>query len=566
MATVSSTNTPTATVSSTDTRMPKPDHAQITSGALDSVWIHTDPYSNRPKFDALSKDIETDVCIVGSGIAGMSIAYELVARGVEVVMIEARDFLSGETGRTSGHLSNALDDGYTEIEKKHGFEGAKAAADSHTWALHRVGEISKQLGIECEYRLLPGYEISQFPRGHPKHAEEVQELKDEVAKAKQLGLNVRFEEGFQVPGWTGQIDQRDAAIFEGQATFHPTKYLNGLMKYLKTQPNFTCYTHTSMTSISEKGIELLGMGHKKVKIQTGTGHTITCQHAVEATCVPMQKLSVIAEMSYERTYCIAIRVPKGSYEDCLLYDEAEEYKYIRFTACDEKDDYLVIGGCDHAVGQEEPTGRFEELEQWVRERYTQAGSVDYKWSGQIFEPTDFMAFIGKNSGSDHIFIVTGDSGNGLTHGVLAGKLIADEIQGVQNPWAKLYDPKRKVSLVKSAVSTLKHDIQINAQYKRFLQSDIKDIEDLAPGEGGVLNATLQKPLAVYKDDDGTVHKFSALCPHLHGVVCWNRAEKSWDCPVHGSRFSKDGVRICGPSHRGLTTEDEMAEKSQQQAS
>ena len=167
-----------------------------------------------------------------------------------------------------------------------------------------------------------------------------------------------------------------------------------------------------------------------------------------------------------------------------------------------------------------------------------------------------VAFIGKNQGNKHIYIVTGDHGNGLTHGVIAGKLIADEIQGVENPWAKLYDPKRVSSIASSLPGMVAHDIQINTQYKRFLQSDISDIEDLIPGTGGVLNPTFSKPMAVYKDDGGKVHKFSALCPHLKGVVCWNNTEKSWDCPIHGSRFSKDGICVMGPSKGNLPPMDE----------
>ncbi|KAK3063055.1 hypothetical protein LTS18_002837, partial [Coniosporium uncinatum] len=228
-------------------------------------------------------------------------------------------------------------------------------------------------------------------------------------------------------------------------------------------------------------------------------------------------------------------------------------------------DYMIVGGCDHKVGQEEPTGRFEELEQWTRERFTSAGSVDYAWSGQVFEPVDFVAFIGQNSGQKHIYIVTGDSGNGLTHGVLAGRLLADEIEGKPNDWSKLYDPKRKASLLKSAGSMLSHDLQINSQYKRFLQSDIQDIEDLANGEGGVLNGMTKSPTAIYKDDNGKVHKFSALCPHLKGVVCWNRLEKSWDCPIHGSRFSKDGVCVMGPAKAHLSPADASGGEAQQAA-
>lgn len=261
-----------------------------------------------------------------------------------------------------------------------------------------------------------------------------------------------------------------------------------MLAWLKEQPNFQCYTRTRVMSVHEKGVELLGMGHKSVEIKTETGHTVKADHAVEATCVPLQKLSIITELEYYRTYCIAVRVPRGSVEDCLLYDNADEYKYVRLTACDDKDDYLVVGGCDHKVGQEETLPRFDELETWTRERFTQAGAVDYRWSGQIFEPVDYMAFIGKNQGNDRVYIVTGDSGDGLTHGVLAGRLIADEIEGKPNKWASLYSPKRLGSILKSLPSMLSHDLQINTQYKRFLQSDIKDIEDLAPGCGGVLNS------------------------------------------------------------------------------
>lgn len=542
-----------------------PKHFMNTSGETDPVWVHKVPYDSIPQFSNLDRDLETDVCIVGSGISGVSVAYELVTRGLNVVLIESRNILSGETGRTSGHLANDLDDGYTAIAKKHGDKGAKAAAESHTWALNRVGEISKQLGIECEYRHLPGYDFSQYPKDDKNHSSDMNELIEDGQKAKELGIATEYCEGFKLKGWEGKPDQTDAIIYPGQATFHPTKYVVGVLEFLKQQPNFACYSNTRCMNVEEKGIEILGMGHKEVIVSTLDGHKIKCADAVEATCIPLQKLSVIAEQEYYRTYCIAIRVPKGSVEDCLFYDSAEMYKYVRLTECDERDDYMVVGGGDHKVGQSDTIAPFKELEQWTRARFPQATTIDYKWSGQVFEPVDHMAFIGKNPGTKHTYIVTGDSGNGLTHGVLAGRLIADEITGEKNPWASAYDPGRLASIAKSLPSMLAHDVQINAQYKRFLQSDIKDIEDLAPGDGGVLNPTGKTPLAVYKDDGGQVHKFSALCPHLKGVVCWNSAEKSWDCPVHGSRFSKDGVQLIGPAKAGLQPADESGQALQDEA-
>ncbi|KAH0121885.1 FAD dependent oxidoreductase, partial [Aureobasidium melanogenum] len=357
-----------------------------------------------------------------------------------------------------------------------------------------------------------------------------------------------------------------AAVFYNQGTFHPTKYLLGVLKWLSQQPNFSCYTRTRMLQCQEKGIEIMGFGSKEVKVTTEAGNTISCKDVVMATCVPLQKLSVVAEMEYDRTYCIAVRIPKGSYEDALIYDTAEAYKYIRFTECDEKDDYLVIGGCDHKVGQHgNEKENYEELERWTRERFTQVGTTDYKWSGQIFEPVDAVAFIGLDPGTKHTYIVTGDSGNGLTHGVMAGRIIADHITGQENAWAALYDPSRKASIVKSAKEMVTHDLQINSQYKRMLQSDINDIEDLLPGTGGVLNSKTSKPIAVYKTESGEVRKMSALCPHMKGVVCWNHAEASWDCPVHASRFSSDGVCVMGPAKGNLNPENEEAKRALQQA-
>jgi len=539
-----------------------PEQFMRTSGSTDPVWIHTEPYSNRSHYPALNKDIEVDVAIVGSGISGISTAYELVKRGLSVAMLEARDILSGETGRTSGHLASALDDGYTNIKSKFGDKGAAIAAESHTWALNRVGEISKELNIDCEYRHLPGYQVSQYVKGQSGHDDDVKELKEEVAYTKTLGMDTEWRDNLTIKGWDGKPDQRDGAVFNNQATFHPTKYLLGVLKWLSAQPNFACYARTRVMDTKEKGVEIMGFGSKDVVVTTESGHTVSCKDVLMATCVPLQKLSVIAEMEYFRTYCIAMRIPKGSYEDCLLYDTAEVYKYIRFTACDEKDDYLVIGGEDHKVGQEgDEKTKFQELEDWVRQRYTQAGAVDYKWSGQVFEPADFMAFIGKDPGTKRTYIITGDSGNGLTHGVLGAKIVADEITGVENKWGEVYAPSRKATLISSAKDILAHDLQINSQYKRLLQTDITDIEDLVPGQGGVLNSKTKKPLAIYKTEDGEVRQMSAFCPHLKGVVCWNTAEASWDCPVHGSRFSKEGLCLIGPSKGNLNPENDNTKRA-----
>ena len=285
-------------------------------------------------------------------------------------------------------------------------------------------------------------------------------------------------------------------VTENQATFHPTEYLAGVLRWLRKQPNFQCYTHTRVVGIHEKGVELLGIGHKSVTVDTEAGHTVRAEHVVEATGIPLQKLAVVAELGYYRTYCIAVRVPKGSVDDCLLCGTAKPYKYVSLTPCDSQDDYLVVGGCGHPVGQADTAGRFEVLEQWARERFPQAGNTDYRWSGQLVESTDGLEFIGKNQGNDKVYIVTGGSGNGLTHGVLAGRLIADEIEGKPNEWAALYSPKRLGGMIRALPSIVKHDVQLNLAYERFVGTDITNIDDLKSGSGGILNA-VRHPSPIY---------------------------------------------------------------------
>lgn len=181
------------------TASPEPEKSMYTSGSLDPVWVHKQPYSSYPRFSPLTQDLETDICIIGAGISGISTAYELVRRGRNVLMIEARDVLSGETGRTSGHLTNDLDDGYLEIAKKHGEAGAKVAAESHAWARDRIGEIAKELNIDCEFRRLPAYDVSQYPVGEQKHDDELKELKNEAEYQKKLGIETRFDVCFFTP-------------------------------------------------------------------------------------------------------------------------------------------------------------------------------------------------------------------------------------------------------------------------------------------------------------------------------------------------------------------------------
>lgn len=230
------------------------------------------------------------------------------------------------------------------------------------------------------------------------------------------------------------------------------------------------------------------------------------------------------------------------------------YHYVRLAEFDEKHDLLISGGEDHRTGQADDEGikeedRYTGLIEWTKKRFPFIEDIVYKWSGQVMEPIDSMAYIGKNPGDDNIYIVTGDSGNGMTHGTLGGIIITDIIMERDNPWIKIYSPSRITS--KTTGDNLKEVGNMVLQYGDwFTGADIKTPEDLKPGEGGIMSSGFRK-IAVYCDEESNLHTCTAVCPHLVAVLQWNADEKTFDCPMHGSRFTTEGKVINGPATSDL---------------
>ena len=225
-------------------------------------------------------------------------------------------------------------------------------------------------------------------------------------------------------------------------------------------------------------------------------------------------------------------------------------------------DLVLIGGEDHRTGQEDhPEGRYERLLEWARARFLGIGPFIVRWSGQILESLDGLGLIGEDpEGQENVWIVSGDSGNGLTHGTIAGMLISDLIAGRTNPWTELYSPKRKPL---GAVGELAVDNAVMAaQYADWLKgSEVDSEESVRPGSGAVIRKGLKTWIAVHRREDGQVIRHSAVCPHLGCIVHWNSAEGSWDCPCHGSRFTAEGEVLNGPALAPLADVEGMPEEA-----
>lgn len=480
-----------------------------------------------PRYEPLRDNLDTNVCIVGAGIAGLTTAYLLGRSGRRVVVLDDGPIGGGETGRTTAHLVCALDDFYAEIEKMHGSEGARLAAHSHMAAIDRIEAIVREERIDCEFERVDGFWFAEDEQGH--------DLGDEVDAALRAGVQ-GAEQLARIPGLP--FETRVALRFPNQAQFHPLKYLAALGRAIERDGGrIFCGSH----------VDTLENEKERPLVKTSDGAIVSADAAVFATNTPVNdRVKIHTKQAAYRTYVIGARVPQGSIPRALYWDNLDPYHYIRLTTIDGDSEMLIVGGEDHKTGQgEDEIERFATLEQWTRERFPMTETVDYRWSGQVMEPVDYMAFIGRNPGGEHVFIATGDSGNGMTHGTIAGILITDLILDRDNEWSKLYDPSR-ISL-RATPTFLKENLNVAAQYGDLVTpGEISDVDELPVDSGAVMRHGTKK-IAVYKDETGTVHMRSAVCPHLYCIVDWNASEKTWDCPCHGSRFDCFGKVINGPA-------------------
>lgn len=509
-----------------------PDPAR-TSGATLPSWLATAPAP--PAFGPLCENTTADVVIIGAGIAGLTTAYLLGKEGKKVVVLEDGELASGESGRTTAHLSNALDDRYTTLEKLFGPQGTRLAAESHGAAIDQIAKIVADEQLACDFRRLDGY-LFLPPGGNP------QELHDELAAAHRAGLTaVEFLPDSGTLGFATGPCLR----FPQQGQFHIIKYLSGLARAIVAQGG-RIFTHTHATDVR---------GGSPACVRTTAGPEVRAQAAVVATNTPFNDRVVMhTKQAPYRTYALAGRVPKGAIATALYWDTPDPYHYIRVQEMDPPADYdlLLVGGEDHVVGEDNPIARLACLEDWARARFPQLTGIDYRWSGQVLEPDDSLGYAGRNPlDHDQVYLISGDSGHGMTHGTLGAMLLRDLILERPNPWATLYDPGRVTLAREPLQEFVSHNAEVVKDYAELLTGgDVASAEAIAPGTGAVLRQGLAK-VAAYKDAQGQLHTCSAICPHLGCVVHWNNLETSWDCPCHGSRFDAYGHLLNGPANADL---------------
>lgn len=381
-------------------------------------------------FESLTENINTDVVIVGGGMSGISVAYGLVKEGKKCVVLENRLIGEGETSRSSAHLTYALDARYNRLIEMYGLQNTRLVAQSHTEAINRIEKIIKRENIDCDFKRIDGYLFL-----HP--SDTIRTLTQEFDASRRAGLSTELVSA--APDiW---LKEKIAIRYPHQAQFHPLKYLDGLCKVIVNSGG-KIFTNTKAISVDKKGVKT-------------ENHSITANHIVMATNTPFNDWFTMLAKQYKcKTYVIGATVHKGLISPALWWDSGDQnsaerispYHYARIQHLDDEYDLLICGGEDHLTDEAgtefKEAERFDNLERWARQHFPLMRDVVYKWTGEIMQPTDLLGYVGRNPGDENIYVITGDAGNGLTYGNIAGVLIPDLIDKRENPWEKLYNPSR----------------------------------------------------------------------------------------------------------------------------
>lgn len=491
------------------------------------VWqtVPDDPAFSSPIPDAV------DVCVVGAGIAGLSVAYHLLLVGKRVAVLDAGPVGGGMTGHTTAHLAWVLDDRYSKLIRVRGESTARVGVQAHAAAIASIEETAAREGIDCGFRRLDGYLTAASDADHDL-------LDREADAARSLGVAVEQLEAVPFGSFPGLRCLR----FPRQARFEPMAYLAGLAKAVAARGG-TIRTNARVESVEDGD---------PCRVTVG-GKVLTAGAVAVATNSPINDRFRIHTRQFPyMTYAVGLTAAAEAVPDALVWDTADPYRYVRLAGKPRPDgsDTLIVGGEDHKTGQADDSDeRFGRLEAWARQYFPGVGALSHRWAGQVLETADGLAHIGRNPGDGNVYAVTGDSGMGMTHGTIAGLLIPALIAGEDHPWREAFDPDR--SPILGTGEFLAENANVALQYASWLTGgEVSSVEDIRPGCGAVVRSGLTK-LAVFRGNDGGLHACSAVCPHLGALVAWNAAEKTWDCPAHGSRFNPTGKVIQGPANADL---------------
>lgn len=495
--------------------------------SMDTISLWKAITEQTVEFSSLKEDIEVDVAIVGGGITGLTAAYQLVNHQQTVAILEKDNIGQGTTGFSTGNLYIAVQSYFHAIERRFGAAVVEDVLSSRREAIDFIENLILTNNIKCNFQRRPWFLFTNSQ-------EKIRQLETEK-KLMSLACHVEEVSNKELP-WPC----KKAIKIDHQARLNPYEYCLQLARILK---NKKCLLYENTQAIEYKEMK------DKCVIFTAKNKVIAKKVFI-ATHVPFGIHKTQKFVSPYRSYVIAAKIKDGIYPDGNYWDLEDPHHVISTHSTNQDNiiDIIAIAGCHHKTGQAKMAkDNFIRLENFLG-RIFSLSSIEYRWSAQHYQPADMLPYIGLTTGSSrNIYIATGFFADGLTYGTLAGLIVSDLILGNHNHYSSIYDSNRHTPIAK-APAYLKENANVLIQYMKDFPAfdNIKSIEQLKKGCGKVVDLKGEK-VAAYRDPDGKLHCVSAVCTHMKCIVDWNNAERTWDCPCHGSRFSHDGKVLEGPA-------------------
>ena len=467
-----------------------------------------------------------DVAVVGAGITGLTAALLLQRGGARVVLLEAGRVCSGVTAYTTGKVSTLHGLTYGTIREKHGLATARAYAEAQRAGFTQVAALVDELDIDCGWERRPNVTYTTDEKT-------LRKVEREVEVARELGLPASFTTETELP-----IDVLGAVRFEEQAQFHARRYGLALAEAFVAAGG----------QIFDEG-RVVDVDTSEGRCTVEGGGTVTAEHVVLATHLPfLDRGGLFARAYPHRSYLMAFETGSEALHGMYLGKGSTGWT-LRSA---EGGRYLLVGGQGHKTGHEPDTpARYATIERWAQEHFG-VGPAAYRWSAHDYTSADDLPFVGKLPlGGGRVWTATGYNKWGMTNGTAAAVAIRDAIEGRPNDWAERFDPAR-LEVTAAAPTFVKENVDVAVRFVCDRIDHLSGVasEALEPGEGAVAEVDGER-VGAYRDEDGGLHAVSLVCTHLGCHVTWNPAERSWDCPCHGSRFDVDGGILHGPATRPL---------------
>lgn len=482
-------------------------------------------------YPVLKEEITADVVIIGAGITGVVLGHLLTQRNLKVVILESLQVGGGTTGSSTGNLYVPVDVELNKVKSKYDLDTVKVVAESRSSAIDLIESLVNSYKIDCSFERVPWWLFSEdekFVNAIEKEADVFKSLRLSYEETTEIGLPFKVKK---------------AVKLNNQAQFNPLVFVRELAARIATN-NCKIYENSKVTHLDESDDKFL--------VRTESGAVIA-SHVVHATHIPKGVDMVQTLLAPYREYAIAAKLKNVSCPKGIFWGSSQSHHHsIRSFKDKSGEEFLLVLGEPHKVGQKEDnTEAVRNLHKFFHDHFN-GSEILYTWGAQHYRPADYLPYIGRRSSDSKIYYSTGYSTDGLTYGTVGAMIIADQITGKENPWEKTFDATR-ITPLKSAKEFILENVNVLGQYLKDLPfvADVSKFSEIGPGEGKIVEEKGEK-LAVYRNEDGKVEVVSAVCTHMKCIVSFNKLEKTWDCPCHGSRFNTCGVVLEGPAIADLS--------------